>query len=105
MCFSKKIEASRFRWEREEFFKYHFICKESISVLFSHFGTLPALGFGTADPIQLSHCIDAHMGPREVKQPAKDHTALESRLGLEPIGGEYKSADGRRGGGKEKESD
>ena len=39
-----------------------------------------AIGFGTADPIQLSHCIDAYVGPREGKEPAKGHRALEGRL-------------------------
>lgn len=77
--------------------------RKYISLIFS-FWNLPALGFGTADPIQLSYCIDAHMESREVQQPAKDHTALESRLGLEPVGGGYKSADWG-GGGKARESD
>ena len=56
----------------------------------------PALAFGPADPIQLFHCIDAYMGPRQVKQAAQDHTALEGRLGLELAGGRSKSADGRK---------
>ena len=97
--FQQKIKASRYWWERVEFFfKYHLltICKQTVSVLFFVLEPCTCVWDCWSNPsLSLYRCIQ---GAQTGEASCRDHTALEGRLGLELVGGRYKLADGRRVG-------